>query len=602
MRFGVTGSSASVRDARYQVLFVIGLVGLGIVLFAAAMTADMNYDEEQYVSGAYFARSLSIYRDFISFQPPVYTWIVSMALHVASPWYLLAARVVTGILSVGTSLLLVSLLLSVGTGRLAAFALVLAFVASPFMEIPLATARNDIMPLFFLLLGLRFFFGRRWEIARGAGRQLGAGFFLVLAACTKYTYAFAAPVLALAVLWDSYGARKQNERLLSVVPVLWFLVGAAAGALPVLYELLVNFRNFVFSTVVFHTTAGLIWYRDQGLGYLLSHRSKLYGIVQVFTSGGNATLLIVAAGGALCPLLSRDPGMFRNRRRPFGPLIVLAALFAVGCILAYVPTLSRTIYLAPVAALGALCVGMLYWAVRPPIPRPLATLLATLFGAGVILAYLPYVPTSAHTMYFAPVAAVGTLCVGMLYSTVRPAIPRLLAAGLLALALLPTVSAFARYGELLARSTNVREWTGVKVHRSAMAIADLITKGGASGHVATLFPMTVLDANAVRPEFASGPFFFRSADAFSAEQIAQLHGVGPKTLDTLFAVSPPAAIVGGFQFKKWNSRMDEPLIEYAKRNGYRKVAEGVGIQAYPEGEVWGGEVWVRVPQSRDIGQ
>ena len=37
------------------------------------------------------------------------------------------------------------------------------------------------------------------------------------------------------------------------------------------------------------------------------------------------------------------------------------------------------------------------------------------------------------------------------------------------------------------------------------------------GHVATLFPVVVMDANRVLPEFAAGPFFFRSADAYSAE-------------------------------------------------------------------------------------
>ena len=44
---------------------------LAVVLFAAAMTTRLNYDEEQYVAGAYFARGLSVYRDFISFQPPL---------------------------------------------------------------------------------------------------------------------------------------------------------------------------------------------------------------------------------------------------------------------------------------------------------------------------------------------------------------------------------------------------------------------------------------------------------------------------------------------------------------------------------------------------
>ena len=46
-----------------------------MVLFAPAMTAPLGYDEELYVGGAYFARTLSVYRDFVSVQPPLYTWI-----------------------------------------------------------------------------------------------------------------------------------------------------------------------------------------------------------------------------------------------------------------------------------------------------------------------------------------------------------------------------------------------------------------------------------------------------------------------------------------------------------------------------------------------
>ena len=77
-------------------------VALAVVLFAAAMTTRLNYDEEQYVAGAYFARGLSVYRDFISFQPPLYTWILGVVFDALDGWYLLAAR---GDLALGVRLL-----------------------------------------------------------------------------------------------------------------------------------------------------------------------------------------------------------------------------------------------------------------------------------------------------------------------------------------------------------------------------------------------------------------------------------------------------------------------------------------------------------------
>ena len=81
-----------------EVLVGTAFVALALVLFAAAMTANLDYDEEQYVAGAYFARSLSLYRDFISFQPPTYTWITAAVFQVIDGWYLLTARVLTWVL------------------------------------------------------------------------------------------------------------------------------------------------------------------------------------------------------------------------------------------------------------------------------------------------------------------------------------------------------------------------------------------------------------------------------------------------------------------------------------------------------------------------
>ena len=92
-----------------------------------------------------------------------------------------------------------------------------------------------------------------------------------------------------------------------------------------------------------------------------------------------------------------------------------------------------------------------------------------------------------------------------------------------------------------------RTWTNGPAFRLTAPLSGLLRCSRSAvyrGHVATLFPVVVMDANRVLPEFAAGPFFFRSADAYSAEQVAQLRGVGPATLETLFAVSPPAAIGG----------------------------------------------------------
>ena len=159
---------------------------------------------------------------------------------------------------------------------------------------------------------------------------------------------------------------------------------------------------------------------------------------------------------------------------------------------------------------------------------------------------------------------------------------------LLIVSLVPAAPAFQRYARLLVRSTDLSQWTGIQAHRSAIRIAEILAQRGVSGHVATLFPIVAIDANRVLPEFAAGPFFFRSADAYAAERVAQLHGVGPATLDALFAASPPAAIVGGFgPFPfKWNPPMDAALIDYARRSGFVRVADDWSINGYRNGQVW----------------
>ena len=90
-------------------------------------------------------------------------------------------------------------------------ALVLAFATSPFTQGPLVYSRNDIMPLVFLLVGLRLCLGPDGAISRSAARTMSGGFFAALAAATKYTYVFAAPVLAAALLYDEYVRREANR-------------------------------------------------------------------------------------------------------------------------------------------------------------------------------------------------------------------------------------------------------------------------------------------------------------------------------------------------------------------------------------------------------
>jgi 4-amino-4-deoxy-L-arabinose transferase-like glycosyltransferase len=505
-------------------------VGLGVVLFAAAMTGPLDYDEEHYVAGAYFARDLSVYRDFVSVQPPLYTWILSAVLDVVDDWYLLTARLVTWVFGFGACALLYSLLTSCGTGRVGAFALVVGFATSPFTEGPLVETRNDIMPLCFFLAALRLCLGADGEFSRSVPRLMLSGLFAALAMAMKYTYVFAAPILAAVLLYDEHVRREANS-VFTAPRTGSFLAGAALGALPLVYSLAVHRDRFVFETLQFHLTAGFDWYQSQGFGEFVTLEHKIRSLPRQVMLRGNASILVIGAVSALAVALS---SRFRRISRWEPRTIALVGLFC-----------------------GAL-------------------VFATLAGPG------------AHAMYFAPVVALGALLAGRVYAAARPGIPPWLTAMLLIISLLPAATAYQRYGARVVRSADLGQWTGVQTHRSAVRIAQMLAQHGVSGHVATLFPVVVMDANRVLPEFAAGPFFFRSADIYSAEQVAQLHGVGPATLETLFAVSPPAAIVGGFgPFRfKWNPSMDAALIDYARRSGFVRVADDWTLNGYRNGQVW----------------
>lgn len=508
----------------------LAFAALALVLFAAAMVHSLSYDEEQYVAGAYFARTLSLYGDFISFQPPPYTWLVAAVFDVVDGWYLLTARVVTWLLACGSCLLLYGLLRSQGTGRLAAVVLLLAFVASPFMQGPLAETRNDIMPLFCLLAGLRCLIGPDGELTERALRLFAGGFFLALAAAIKYSFAFAAPIGFAVLAWQAWRGKRLahagGPRLAA------FVAGSAIGLLPLAHALVVHQERFVFMTLQFFLEpTSYDYYRERGQGEMMTMAYKLELFARQMGRRGNAAMVF---------------------------LFAFSAAVVLGC-------LPRHRWL-------------------PALRRAAALLLAGMLLGSLVLGL--YV--GPHAMYYAPVAVFGALLAGRAYAAARPFVPPWLGAAVLLVVLLPSVPAFERYGRLLVSSTDLGNWAGVLAHRNALAIERALAAQGVSGPVATIFPIVAIDANPVLPHFAGGPFFYRVADAYPAERVQALVGVGPATLDRLFAASPPAAIVAGFGPFRLFGAMDEALIDYARRSGYVRVSD--------DGMAWpykGGQLWIR---------
>ena len=485
-----------------------------LLLLARALTAPIDYDEDQYVAAGLMARHFMLYRDFIYLQPPADPLLLAGLFTLSGSYYLLVARVLTGALSTGVFVLTIALLRRYGAGRGLAVALASIVLLSPFLDRPTATSRNDILPLALFLAGLLLYLdapqrSRSWLIAAG----LCVGF----AVEAKISYVFAPLALLLHAAWPRTG------RVTHLVPLA---AGIAIAALPGLYFLIEAHEGFLFDLLEYHMTAPTAWYLREGEGALLEPGHRLAVLAVLLAWGSNASLALLVAGLAAIRVWQGA----NDAAPPAAPPGLLGLLLGLAVLVGFQPSPSWPMYYAPVAPLLAALTVSMFVRTRIAGPPDLVPLL-------LVIAALPALP---------PLWARATDLVGL----ARPA-----------------------------------TWPGLEVHFQAAELRETIRAAGLTGDVATLFPVHVLDDDPVRPEFASGPFFFRTADLVPPDRIARLHGASADSLETLFAASPPAAILGGFAKGQWSVEMDASLDDYARHHGYRPVP-------LAPGELWPAGTWL----------
>jgi hypothetical protein len=469
-----------------------------LLLLARALTAPIDYDEDQYVAAGLMARHLMLYRDFIYLQPPADPLLLAGLFTLSGGYYFLVARVLTGALATGVFVLTITLLRRYGAGRGLAAALASIVLLSPFLDRPTATARNDILPLALFLAGLVLYLdapqrARSWLVA--------AGLCVGLAVEAKISYVFAPLALLLHAAWPRTG------RLPHLAPLA---AGIALAALPGLYYLAVAHDGFLFDLLEYHMTAPIAWYHREGESGLLNPGHRMAVLAVLLAWGSNASLALLVAGLAAIRVWQGA----NDATPPAAPPGLLGLLLGLAVLVGFQPSPSWPMYYAPVAPLLAALTVSMFVRTRIAGPPDLVPLL-------LVIAALPALP---------PLWARVTDLAGL----ARPA-----------------------------------TWPGLEVHFQADALRQTLQTAGLTGDVATLFPVHVLDADPVRAEFASGPFFFRTADLVPEERIARLHGASAGDLETLFAASPPAAILGGFAKGQWSVEMDASLADYALHHGYR---------------------------------
>ncbi len=472
------------------VLSVCAVVGT-LMLFGAAMTQAVTYDEDQYVAAGILARNLLPYRDFLYLQTPLYVFVLGGLFKLSGGYFLLTGRLLTFFLALISAALLWRLLRRLGAGEVLAVVLMAACLTSPFLASALSNSRNDALPFTLMLAGLSLQLGA----GRGFWKQAAVALLFGLAVEAKVSYFFCSAALGGHALFNI------RERLRPV------LLGTLAAALPAVLCYAAAPEAFRFGLLDLHLTATPEWYGRQGLGALLTAPARVRSLLEWLAMGGNLTLLILAVALLVAVVLQR-----RSLKAPGG---MLAGLLAGAVVFGFLPSPAWPMYYAAVPPLLACCITHLYYSTATPID---ARAMRLLIG----IAALPLVP--------------------MLMLN------------------LPDVANLARPGL----------WVGIAAHRTAVAIHEALPPADwAEGEVATLFPTLVADMSPIRPEFATGPFVFRSGDFYSRSQLARLHALSPSTLADAFDRHAPAAIYAGLYRDMWKTPMDAALVQYAEEHGWR---------------------------------
>jgi len=310
------------------------------------------------------------------------------------------------------------------------------------------------------------------------------------------------------------------------------VAGGALGSVPILYYAAATFDNFIYCNYTFHNTAPVQYYTDHGIP------AEVLG----FSGRARDTLIICM----------REP------------TLILAAIFIVFAIFsAWRERLSLN-----------------------DIVRSLGARRIFIFCLAVASIPVVLLPTPASEAYVQPAVPYLLLSCAALYPLARKCIERrqLLIFGLVSVVVLSLQ--LGRYAIEAVQRLDPSKWTTAQVYDLSSLIRGKV-EGGA---VASAYPLLVLDAGGqIYREFATGVFFFRSADHLTPERVSQLNGISPSTIPMVFRAEPPPAILVS------DTYVERPLLTWATDHCYNEIAlNGWGGGPYVEAQ-WKPRLFVRPP-------
>lgn len=378
---------------------------------------------------------------------------------------------------------------------------------------------NNLLPVPFVLLGLYFFLSGVDRPVPDWRLCLLSGLFLALGIGFKVNYVFVLPPFAVASLLVPR-QRPFAVRLRSTV--LPMLAGGVIGGAPALYYLLLTPGELLSHIVRWHQTAHRVFWGGSDEPKVFSLAEKIQLAETVWFSGAMMlSLVAVAAFGLMSATGNSHHAGTRLRERLGWPVILTFGLVVMGAVVSFIPTPSFPQYFVP----------------------PMAFL--------IVLAALLYARLDMDKREAA-----------------RPL--------LMALMVLALVTGASRLAADAGKILRPSKWTGISVHRLAADMAIEIRSAGGNGKVATLSPVYPLEAGLkIYPEFAAGPFMYRTADLIKPADRKYFRLVSETGLPAFLDADPPAAILVGLE-----GVQDNGLRSYAMTRGYRIVSLDAGHTRY----------------------
>lgn len=526
-----TGARSGARRPALAGLAVALLASLLLLCIAIRLSNyELRRDEELYVPPAQLLANYDLYRDFFYNHTPGSAWLFRAITQLTgSDYLLLNARlgVLAGWLLLAGSIGAISFVLT--RSVLASSCIVILSLAN---ELLLAqtgmSATNNFLPLPFSFLGLGLFIlGVNKGYARPlmlalAGVCLSAGVVLKLSAV-----AFIVPVAIAAFLLP----RQIGIRLRLTQVVAPLLAGGLVGALPIFWYLISDPARFLANVVGYHLGPHLQYFATPGASdenAAVSLGAKLALAYDVWLGGAVAVSL--AALLTLVLMVRRWSADLDSARWlvPSAPVAIVLAAFASSAVFSFVPT--------------------------PGFPQYFAPPLVVCLPLGLALLFARLAPEARPKVLPALVAAATVLLL--------VAAPRLL-----------------QHVGSIVRPQN---WTVARVHTSGVDMAKRLAAAGVHGKVATLAPVYPLEGGLdVYLELATGPFAYRIADMTAPELARYYKMTSPTKITSLLDADPPAALLLGYY-----PALEEPMLAYARSNGYVAVPDFAIVDRYGTGTLY----------------